>query len=89
MDYEIIQTCKQYINDKNLDLLQDYYHDLIQTPNVDWPFIFQKVYLHACLRNCEEIVEWMKTQIYPQMDPIQQIALRHTLTYGKYLVRKK
>jgi hypothetical protein len=92
MDYEIIEHCKSIINDKSLDLLQEYFNDLIQTKSdhtPDWPFIFQKVYLHACLRSNEEIAEWMKTQIYPIMDPIQQIALRHTFTYGKYLLRKK
>lgn len=91
MDDHIIRICKQFINEGNTYAIQDYYHELLmsefdRTP--DWPFIFQKVYLHACLRGCEPISSWMATQLFPAMDPIQQIALRQIFPYGRVLLSK-
>ena len=91
MDNNIIQYSKELINNEKIQELQDYYRELLmnefdQTP--DWPYIFHRVYLHACLRGCEAVASWMTTQLYPVMDPIQQIALRQIFPYGRVLLAK-
>jgi hypothetical protein len=91
MDDHIIRSCKRFIDEGNTYAIQDYYRELLmsefdRTP--DWPFIFHRVYLHACLRGREAIASWMATQLFPSMDPIQQIALRQIFPYGRNLLTK-
>lgn len=91
MNLEIIAEAKQHINDGNLEEIQKQVCELIDTElprEPDWPFIFQKVYLHACLKGRRQIAEWLQTAMYPLMDPIQQIALRQVFPYGKYLLSR-
>jgi len=92
MDLEIIAEAKQHINDGNLEGIQEQVCHLFNTSDVerepDWPFIFQKVYLHACLKGQQEIANWLHTTIYPLMDPIQKIALRQIFSYGRHLLSK-
>ena len=92
MDLEIIQEAKRHIEDGNLPSLQEQICELFDNAALprepDWPFIFHKVYLHACLRGREHISTWMATQLYPAMDPIQQIALRQIFPYGRVLLAK-
>jgi hypothetical protein len=90
MDTAIIQECRTHIEQSNLEYLQQYVCSLINNEELerepDWPFIFQKVYLHACLKGQQEIAEWLQTAMYPLMDPIQQIALRQIFPYGRHLL---
>lgn len=83
---DFIRYCKVLIEENNLDYLQDYY-----LQNRDeafaWEYVYQKLYLHACLKKKYEIVEWMKG-LFRSFDPIQQIALRQMFSYGKYLLAK-
>ena len=46
--------------------------------------IFHRVYLHACLRGNETLASWLHQELYPKMDPIQQIALRQIFPYGRH-----
>lgn len=88
MEQEIIQTCKDRINNNDMETLQDYFQEIIAYDNLDWPVIFHRVYLHACLKGREQIAEWMQTHVHPLMDPIQQIALRQIFSYGRTLIAK-
>ena len=92
MDLAIIADAKQHINNGNLQELQRQVCQLLDNPELqrepDWPFIFQKVYLHACLKGRSEIASWLHKAIYPLMDPIQQIALRQMFAYGRHLLSK-
>jgi hypothetical protein len=92
MDLNIIAEAKQYINDGNLEELQSQVCRLIDSTELprepDWSFIFQKVYLHACLKGKQPIADWLQKAMYPIMDPIQQIALRQIFSYGRHLLSK-
>jgi hypothetical protein len=89
MDDEIIRDCKQHIEDGNLDYLKLYLQNLVQDDReYDWPFIFQKVYLHSCLKGKREIADWLTNSVYPIMEPIQKIALRQIFSYGNHLLRQ-
>lgn len=81
-----IRTAKSMIEENNLVDLQDYYLENSDEPYA-WEYVYQKLYLHACLKKKHDIVEWMKT-LFPTFDPIQQIAIRQMFSYGKYLLAK-
>jgi hypothetical protein len=82
-----IHICKSYINMNNLEGLKTYIPTLFEY-NYDWPTLFQKIYLHACLKKNKEIASWLQNEVYTIMDPIQQIALRHVFPYGRHLLNK-
>ena len=93
MDAQLIKVCRTYAETNNVDMLKEYYEFIlsaVQTGEIDhepdWPFIFQKVYLHACLKGSSEVASWMQFAVYPMLDPIQQIALRQVFPYGRYLL---
>ena len=91
MDQEIIDICKRHIEKGDLPSLQGYYLELMSTEfprEPDWPFIFHRVYLHACLKGRPEIAKWIHQALFPLMDSIQQIALRQIFPYGRYLLSK-
>jgi hypothetical protein len=81
-----LSLCKTMIEKDNLEGLQEYYAESMQE-NYPWEYIYQKLYLHACLKKKKRIVEWM-VGLFPMFDPIQQIALKHMFSYGKYLLAK-
>jgi len=87
MEENIIQNCKYFINNSDLPGLQEYYEE-ISEEKVNFDFIFQKVYLHACLKKKVEIVEWLQ-RLFKTLEPISQIALRQIFSYGRHLLSLK
>jgi hypothetical protein len=81
-----LRDCKELIERDNLEALQELYDDM-QDENYPWEYIYQKLYLHACLKKKQRIVEWMKP-LFHQFDPIQQIGIRQMFSYGNYLLAK-
>jgi hypothetical protein len=92
MSAEIIQTCKHYLNEDNLEALQEYYRQLLcdesNETDPDWPYIFHRVYLHACLKGRRDAADWLARSVYPSMDEIQRIALRQIFPYGRLLLSR-
>ena len=68
-----LNECKSLIEKDNLEGLQEVYHD-IQDEDFPWEYLYQKLYLHVCLKKKKRIVVWMDS-LFGLMDPIQQIAL--------------
>jgi hypothetical protein len=81
-----LKDCKRMIEKDNLEGLQEYYTDYGDEA-FPWEYIYQKLYLHACLKKKPRIVEWLDG-LYAMFDPIQQIALRQMFSYGRYLLAK-
>jgi hypothetical protein len=81
-----IKHCKTLINEGNLDELRDVINENLGEVWA-WEYIYQKLYLHACLKRKREIVDWLNG-LFTMFDPIQQIALRQMFSYGKYLLQK-
>ena len=91
MERTIIATCKDIIDTGDLESLKDYYASLQNTIfefGIPWEYIYQQVYLHACLKKQIEIVSWLQT-IYERFGMIEKIALRQMFSYGNYLLNKK
>ena len=94
MDRQILEDCKDYIETDQLEELQSYIYDWIQNKNnmqdyrLPIEYLYQQVYLHACLKKQIEIVSWLQT-IYERFGMIEKIALRQMFSYGNYLLNKK
>lgn len=88
----IIRKAKEYINCGALTPLQQYFFELTEETEFetdpDWLYIYQKVYLHACLKKQHDIVEWMKP-LFSKFDSIQQIAGRQMFSYGNWLENER
>jgi hypothetical protein len=84
---EYIRAAKHWVEQGNLEVLKESLAELEK--EVDWPTLFHRIYLHACLKQKREIAEWLETSVFPTLCPIQQIALRHIFSYGHHLLSKK
>lgn len=87
---EVIDQLKFYIDHDALEAAQNYLFEIQETYDLsDLPmdFVFQKVYIHACLKKRRAFLPWLQT-LYDALDPIQQIAVRQVFSYGKFLLNK-
>ena len=85
MDF-FLKRCKTLIEEDNVEGLQEYYMENLSEP-YPWEYVYQKLYLHACLKKKRLVVDWMSGQ-FEYFDPIQKIALRQMFSYGRYLLTK-
>ena len=88
MNEELIKECKTYIEQGDLTGLQTYYGGLQDVDfgyNPNWQYIYQKVYLHACLKKQRAIADWL-VSLFEHFDVVTQIALRQLFPYGRYLL---
>lgn len=85
----LIHEIKQIIQLGELYSLQELWKNYQDTDfgrELAWEYIFQKIYIHAALKKQKKICEWLDI-LYLQLDPIQQIGIRHTLLYARYLLK--
>lgn len=91
---EILTRSKDILN-RNVGVqeLQTYLTDVFQDPDiqgaVDWVLVFQKVYLHACLKKRSVEADWLSSVGFQALDPIQQIAVRQVFAYGRVLLKSR
>jgi hypothetical protein len=92
MDTEIIRDCKKFLNDGDFESLKEYYRSLLWRTEYekepDWPYIFHRIYIHACLKGRSDAAEWLANAVYSNMDEIQRIALRQIFPYGRLLLSR-
>ena len=87
---EIIKKFKSYIDVNDLSGAELFYDGLrcFDAPeDLPWDYMYQKVYLHACLKKRRNFVDWLIT-LFGDLEPIQRIALRQLFPYGRYLLEK-
>lgn len=84
----LIYEIKEFIDQNDLQALQQYFQQLdLNDTTIPWDFVYQKVYLHACLKKKKEIKEWFEGLI-SLFNPISQSAIKHTFNYGNYIANK-
>ena len=89
-DRGYVADLKRLVDDGNLIALKEYYQMLVSGEHEvapAWDYIYQTVYLHACLKHKHEIVAWLK-ELFTQLDTITQVALKQVFAYGNYLQRR-
>ncbi len=87
-----IQDLKELINKNNLQAVKEYIGELLVDEGahlMDPAYIFQKVYLHACLLKRQEIATYLQEECFPLLPAMQQIAIRQCFPYGRVLLAKK
>ncbi len=93
MELSIISELKVFINDGNcegfIDLWKELNNDTEFEKPVAWDYVFQKVYIHACLKKRVDISEYLEKEVYVNMEELYKIALRTVFPYGKSLLRKR
>ncbi len=86
----VIGNFKRYIEAGSLEACKSYLQEIIdeyENDSIPWDYIFQKVYLHACLKKQKAIVDWLML-VFNGLPPIQQIAVRHVFSYGRALLSR-
>lgn len=84
---DIICILKSLIEKDDIDVLKSMYIHYSDDVDVDYPYILQKIYIHACLKKKTDMATWLES-MFEDLDPISKIAYRHTLTYGRTLLRR-
>lgn len=88
----IIKEFKNYINEGQLNMIIFKYNEYKNETEFDfkiqWEYIFSKVYIHSCLKKHPDISLWLRENVYNNFDDYTKISIKHTLTYGKYLLNK-
>jgi hypothetical protein len=91
IEKQILEILKPLIETLDLESLTEEYNTLVYDTEypreVDWAYVLQKCYLHACLKKKPQIASWMEG-LFSLFDPIQQIAYRQTFAYGRILLQK-
>jgi hypothetical protein len=88
----LIHDLKILIEQNNLAAVKEYIGELLVEDGshlMDPAYIFQKVYLHACLLKRLEIATYLQEECFPLLPPLQQIAIRQCFPYGRFLLSKK
>ncbi len=86
----VICNFKRYIEAGSLEACKSYLQEIIdeyENDSIPWDYIFQKVYLHACLKKQKSIVDWLML-VFNGLPPIQQIAVRQVFSYGRSLLAR-
>ncbi len=88
----VVKRFKSYVETEDLNGAQGFLAGLVsdsdEASTIAWDHVYQKVYLHACLKKKRAFVDWIMS-LFEMLDTIEKIALRQTFAYGKYLLNKK
>ena len=87
-----IYDLKNLILLNNFEGVKHYINELLINDGshlMDPAYIFQKIYLHACLLKRHEIATYLESECFPLLPEIQQIAIRQCFPYGRVLLAKK
>ena len=83
----ILQRIKDAIDKDDLKEVQEMYDSIdFNDSQIPWDYVFQKVYLYACLKKKQKFIAWFENIFY-QFNQIQQSGIRHTLNYGRFISR--
>ncbi len=88
---QVVSEIKDAINTRDLLTVQEYYKELETTDifdQMDPAYLFQKAYLHSCLKGCQDISSWFEKEIYPTLPEISRISIAQVFSYGRHLLRQ-
>ena len=84
---DVIHVFKEYINKKDAEGFNTFLLETQDDYDGVWDYIFKKVYIHACLKKNQPIVDIL-LQKYEELSEIERIAIRQVFPYGRYLLAK-
>tara|TARA_Y100000992_G_C20839479_1_gene293132 strand:+ start:85 stop:408 length:324 start_codon:yes stop_codon:yes gene_type:complete len=80
---EISKIALSYVKTGDLYMLKYLYNN---NSDANDPFVFQKVFLGACIHKKIDILIWLN-EIYNSLDCINKIGLKPTIIHGKYVIK--
>ena len=86
----IVARFKSYVEADDLAGAQSFLQAILsaeEPEEIAWDYLYQKVYLHACLKKRTRFVEWINA-LFEGLGPIEKVALRQMFAYGRYLLNK-
>ena len=88
MSEDVVHIFKEYINNNDIDGFKNFIEEVSESDEpIEWDYIFQKVYIHACLKKNKSFTEFLMTK-FTEMEQQHQIIARQVLTYGRYLMER-
>ena len=84
---DVIYVFKDYINKKDAEGFTTFLSEIEDDYDGVWDYIFKKVYIHACLKKNQAMVDILLKQ-YEGLSEIERIAIRQVFPYGRYLLAK-
>jgi hypothetical protein len=84
---DVIHVFKTYINKKDTEGFTSFLSETQDDYDGVWDYIFKKVYIHACLKKNQPIVDILLKH-YEELSEIERIAIRQVFPYGRYLLAK-
>lgn len=91
MNKIVLADGKYLINHHDLVGLDHLYQD-IKTPDAEYrlnySYIFQKLFIHACATESKEIIIYLIQMYFEIFNSVTQIALRQSFFYGKYMIKR-
>lgn len=90
VEIEIIRTAKEIVERQTPQEFAAFVQELMETefsPPPSWHYILQKVYLHGCLKQKQEIVNFLERLVAAE-SRLQSLGWKSTVAYGKTLLAK-
>lgn len=90
LELDIIRQGKEKI-EEGLNHFAWYVHELHDwtfCPAPSWPYIVQKLYLHACLKKKADIAKYIEELVTSYQDRLWFPGWKSTVAYGKTLLSK-
>ena len=89
-EQKLFKECKKLIEQNDLESFKTYLIENFENEeNLDLSFVFQKLYLHACLKfKNSPIIDYLENEVYNYLPEIERIAMRQVFPYGRYLRSK-
>ena len=88
MSEDVVHIFKEYINNNDIDGFKNFIEEVSESDEpIEWDYIFQKVYIHACLKKNKSFTEFLMTK-FTEMAPEHQIIARQVFAYGRYLMER-
>ena len=88
VELDLVRQLKAFLNASDDMGFQEFCASLLDTefsPEPTWPWVFQKVYIHACLRRRVAVAEWLRG-IATANPTLVGLGWRQTVAYGKALL---
>lgn len=84
----IVVILKRYVDRNDIKAIEEVLSEIEDEYEGSWDYIFQAVYIHACLRKRLEIVRYLMT-LYDMMSEVEKTSVKQVFAYGRYLLDKK
>ena len=91
VELNIVRQGKACIEKEGLSDFAEFVSDVYTehfSPEPAWPYIVQKLYLHACLKKKADIAKFIEDLVVANQNRLWFVGWKETVAYGKTLLAK-